>query len=190
MTRQSRLPLSHEYALLGFLSHRPMHAYEIHRRLRQASGLRLIWTVKQGQLYALLARLEDEGAIASTLEPQEGHPPRKMLSLTSQGEAVFQRWLVEPVRRPRQFRQEFLAKLYFASQSGPETLLLLLERQRAASHALLDDLQSQVDAVPPDRLYERQVYRLRAVQTEAHLQWLDECELMLLQAPNRVEVLA
>ncbi len=54
MTRQSRSPLSYEYALLGFLSNRPMHAYEIHRRLRKASGLRLIWNVKQGQLYALL----------------------------------------------------------------------------------------------------------------------------------------
>ncbi|MEZ4767576.1 MAG: PadR family transcriptional regulator [Caldilineales bacterium] len=181
MTRSSS-PLSYEYALLGFLSNRPMHAYEIHRRLRKASGLRLIWTVKQGQLYALLARLEDEGYIVSTLEPQDGRPPRKMLSLTAAGEAAFARWMVEPVRRPRQFRQEFLAKLFFANNSGPGTLSTLLAAQRDASRALLDDLQRQIDAVPRDRLYERQVYRLRAVQTEAHLQWLDECEQALLAA--------
>ena len=186
MTRQTRSPLSYEYALLGFLSNRPMHAYEIHRRLRKASGLRLIWTVKQGQLYALLARLEDEGYIASTLEPQEGRPPRKMLCLTSEGEAAFQRWMVEPVSRPRQFRQEFLAKLFFANNNGPEPLRALMAAQRAASRALLDDLQRQIEAVPRDRLYEQQVYRLRAVQTEAHLQWLDECEQALLAADGAV----
>lgn len=180
MSRSSRSPLSYEYALLGFLSNRPMHAYEIHRRLRKASGLRLIWTVKQGQLYALLARLEEEGYIASAMEPQDGRPPRKMLSLTAEGEAAFQRWMVEPVRRPRQFRQELLAKLFFANNNGPETLGALLAAQRDASRALLADLQRQIDAVPHDRLYEQQVYRLRVVQTEAHLRWLEECEEAML----------
>jgi len=178
------LPLSHEYALLGFLSERPMHAYEIHQQLRKASGLRLIWTVKQGQLYALLARLEDEGAIASTLEPQDGHPPRKMLSLTAQGEETLGRWLVEPVSRPRQFRQEFLAKLFLASQAGPATLRRLLERQAAADHRLLEDQQSQIDSAPLDQPYERLVYRWRAAQTEAHLRWLDECQQALLETPQ------
>jgi DNA-binding PadR family transcriptional regulator len=131
----------------------------------------------------LLARLEGEGLIASSLEPQEGHPPRKMLRLTSKGEAALRRWMVEPVQRPRQFRQEFLAKLLFAHQSGPGALLLLLDRQRTASRALLEEIHRQIDTLPPDRLYERQVYRLRFVQTEAHLQWLDECERMLLKAP-------
>lgn len=87
--------------------------------------------------------------------------------------------MVEPVRRPRQFRQEFLAKLFFASKSGPEPLRTLIKGQRDATRLLRDDLQRQVEAVPGDRPYERQVYRLRAVQTEAHLEWLDECERAL-----------
>jgi len=161
-----------------------MHAYEIHQRLRKASGLRLIWTVKQGQLYALLARLEDEGLIASTLEPQGGRPPRKMLSLTADGEAAFRRWMVEPVRRPRHFRQVFLAKLYFAAQDSPETLRLLLDRQRIASQSLLESLQCQVDAVQGQRPYEQLVYRLRALQTTAHLQWLDEVERTMADPPS------
>ena len=114
------------------------------------------------------------------MEPQDGRPPRKMLSLTAEGEAAFQRWMVEPVRRPRQFRQEFLAKLFFANNNGPETLGALLVAQRDASRALLADLQRQIDAVPHDRLYEQLVYRLRVVQTEAHLRWLEECEEAML----------
>ncbi|MCB0201590.1 MAG: PadR family transcriptional regulator, partial [Anaerolineae bacterium] len=128
----------------------------------------------------LLARLEEEGYIASAMEPQDGRPPRKMLSLTAEGEAAFQRWMVEPVRRPRQFRQELLAKLFFANNNGPETLGALLAAQRDASRALLADLQRQIDAVPHDRLYEQLVYRLRVVQTEAHLRWLEECEEAML----------
>lgn len=176
MTRQSRSPLFHEYALLGFLRDGPMHAYQIHQSLRKAGGLRLIWSIKQGQLYALLARLEDDGLVASTLEPQEGRPPRKMLSLTAEGEALFRRWLVEPVHRPRQFRQEFLAKLYFARQEGAATLHSLLDNQRTASHALLGELSARIEALPEDRRYERAVYRLRFHQTEAHLLWLEECQ--------------
>lgn len=175
MARQSRSPLSYEYALLGFLSSQPMHAYEIHQRLRAASGLRLIWTVKQGQLYALLARLEEEGYIASTLEPQAGRPPRKMLSLTDAGEAAFRRWMTAPVRRPRQFRQEFLAKLYFAQQAGSEVLHTLLERQRQACNDSLAELRQQMDGAA-NRPYDWLVYHLRLTQTLAHLEWLAVCE--------------
>ena len=53
----------------------------------------------------------------------------------------------------------------------------LVEARRAA---LLADLQRQIDAVPHDRLYEQLVYRLRVVQTEAHLRWLEECEEAML----------
>lgn len=182
MSRQTRSVLSHEYALLGFLNDQPAHAYQIYQRLRKASDLRLIWTIKQGQLYALLARLEEEGFIAASVEPQEGRPPRKMLSLTPAGEAFYRSWMISPVHRPRQFRQEFLAKLYCASQSGPPALRALLDAQRSAADAMAQDLAAQIAAAPDDRPYERLVYRLRLVQTEAHLRWLDECRQTLLQA--------
>jgi DNA-binding PadR family transcriptional regulator len=37
------LPLSTEYALLGFLRRQPMHGYEIHQQLSDATGLGLVW---------------------------------------------------------------------------------------------------------------------------------------------------
>jgi DNA-binding PadR family transcriptional regulator len=151
--------------------------------LREASALRLIWTVKQGQLYALLGRLEEEGYLNGSLEPQDSRPPRKMLSLTDAGEAFYKRWMIEPVHRPRQFRQELLAKLFCARQAGPDTLHLLLDRQRVASRVLLEELQAQVSAAH-ERPYEALVYRLRALQTEAHLAWLDECEQSLIESAS------
>ena len=58
-----KTPLTMEYALLGFLRQRPMHAYEMHQTLMQAEALGLVWHVKQSQLYALITRLEDEAFV-------------------------------------------------------------------------------------------------------------------------------
>jgi DNA-binding PadR family transcriptional regulator len=182
MSRITKSPLTYELALLGFLRQGPVHAYEIHRRLRKTSGLRLIWTVKQSQLYALLARLEEEGYVVATVEPQEGRPPRKVLRLTQQGEAAYWRWLSSPVRRPRQFRQEFLARLYWAVEEGPEVVAELVAQQRAACRALVAELQAQAEVVAGETPYEGLVYRLRLAQTQAHLAWLDEVAEALARA--------
>src|SRR5689334_12879542 len=107
-------PLTLEYALLGFIQMEPIHAYEIHQRLEQTEMVGLVWRLKQRQLYALLERLEAEGYLASTTELQENRPPRRMLHLTPSGAAAFQRWLTLPVEHGRDFRQEFMVKLYFA----------------------------------------------------------------------------
>ena len=80
-----KLPLTMEHALLGLVRQRPMYAYEIHQTLAQAEALGLVWQLKQSQTYALLARLEDAGYLASTLEAQDSRPPRKVLQLTPAG---------------------------------------------------------------------------------------------------------
>ena len=72
------LPLTTEHALLGFLRRRPMYGYEIHQQLTHPTGLGLVWRLKQSQLYALLAKLEEAGYVTTTIEPQETRPPRKI----------------------------------------------------------------------------------------------------------------
>src|SRR5690349_7557850 len=105
-----------ECALLGLLRDHPMHAYEMYLQLQRTEQLGLVWHLKQGNLYALLTALEADGLLASTTEPQETRPPRKVLHLTPDGEAAVSHWLALPVQHGRDFRQEFLAKLYLASR--------------------------------------------------------------------------
>jgi DNA-binding PadR family transcriptional regulator len=164
-----------EHALLGVLREHPMHAYEMHVQLLRTEQLGLVWRLKQGNLYALLAKLEAEGYLESTTEPQETRPPRKMLRLTARGAAALARWLASPVEHGRDFRQEFLAKLYFASRDGPAMVSELLAHQHQACHGWLDELQAQLAALDPDRPFERLVLRFRMGQIEATLRWLDEC---------------
>lgn len=162
-------PLNVEHALLGFVRHEPMHGYEIHRRLRETPELSLIWRMKQSRLYALLARLEDEGLLRATHEPQDGRPPRKVFHLTAEGEAAFGRWLIEPVRLPREMRLEFMLKLYFAGEEGAEIAGKLIREQRAVCRRWL---ATRADDGAAASQFGRAVRLYRRKHIEAIQDWL------------------
>jgi PadR family transcriptional regulator, regulatory protein AphA len=172
-------PLTLEHALLGFIRYQPMHAYEIHQKLAQSIDLGRVWHLKQSHLYALLGRLEEAGYVATTTELQGARPPRKMLSLTPAGRVAFEQWQVTPVAHGRDFRLEFLAKLYFAGESGIETVEKLIDAQRSVSQRWLSNLRSQADALSADRRYDWLVLEFRIQQIEAILAWLDTCAAAL-----------
>jgi len=175
MSPMVKTPLTLELALLGFLTAGPMHAYEMYRRLHDTGALALVWRIKQSQLYALLARLEDEGYLAAETEAQGSRPPRRMLHLTPAGRAAFDEWLTTPVPRGRELRQEFLAKLYFAQQVGPDAVATLVAVQRRACVAAQADAEQRAATLATTQPYAHLVYRFRAGQLAASLAWLDEC---------------
>lgn len=174
--------LALEHALLGFLRGQPSHAYEIHQRLLHAEALGLVWHLKQSQAYALLSRLEAAGYIAGAAEPMSGGPPRRMLALTDAGQAAFAAWVAAPVQHGRDFRIEFLAKLFFARQESPAVAAALIERQREECRAWLAGLQAQADQLRATKPYDWLVLDFRIGQIRAILAWLDTSDLMLRQA--------
>ncbi len=176
MSPRNRVPLTVEHILLGLIQGRLTHGYEVYRSLSGHSELGTIWRVKRSQLYALLDRLEAEGYIVSTPEPGEGRPPRKMLALTSHGKLALQAWASSPVIHGREMRLDFLAKLYFAQQTGSEQALALVARQRAACEQWLADLRARIDRLPETGGYERLVCQFRAEQIAAMLRWLADYE--------------
>lgn len=178
MSPMVKLPLATEHALLGCLWDAPMHAYEMHRTLMEARALGLVWRLKQAQLYALLARLEEAGYITSTVEPQETRPARKVLHLTPAGRDAYLAWLHSPVEHGRDFRIEFLAKLFWAQRHDAATVTALLDAQRAACLLWLDDIHARMERndLHP---FERVVREFRAGQIEAILRWLDTCTTTL-----------
>jgi len=185
MSPMVKLPLTIEHALLGFLREHPMHAYEIHQTLLRPEALGLVWHLKQSLVYVLIERLEDAGYISITLEPQNSRPPRKILHMTPRGRAAFDRWLVLPVEHGRDFRLEFLAKLYFASQEDPAVVARLLAAQRAACQVWLGDLRAQADTIGGERDYDWLVLQFRIGQIDAVLAWLDTCEATVTTLPSR-----
>ncbi len=74
------------------LSHRKHHGYEMVRLLKQMPG----FTIREGNIYPILARLQADAAINSSTQPSPDGPPRKYFELTDIGRAVLdemnQRW--------------------------------------------------------------------------------------------------
>lgn len=166
-------PLTIEHALLGLIAQHPVHAYDLAHQLAQADGLGLIWRLKQGHLYALLARLEADGLLAGEISLQGTRPPRRVLHVTEAGMVAFRTWSETPVRRARAFRQEFLAKLFFAMNEGPEAEANLCERQRLACEARKAELQTQLTALVVEQIYARRVITFRLAEMDGILAWLD-----------------
>lgn len=180
MSPRINLPLTTEHALLGFLRRRPMYGYEIHQQLSDSAGLGLVWHLKQSQLYALLSKLEQQGYIKATLEPQASRPPRKVFELTGAGEAAFLDWVQRPVKQGRRLRLDFLAKLYFAREEGLPVMQTLIDRQQTACRDWLAEQQAQAEGLEQSAPYDWLVHAFRMNQTRAMLDWLDTCRRTLL----------
>jgi PadR family transcriptional regulator PadR len=68
----------------------PLYGYQIAKRLESASGGGL--PVKQGTLYPVLRSMEDQGLLASRVEPSVAGPPRKYYAITGDGRGALEEW--------------------------------------------------------------------------------------------------
>lgn len=177
-----------EYALLGLLWNDPQHGYELHRAFAPDQELGVICHLELSQLYAFLKKLESLGYLESTMEPQEGRPPRRMVGLTKTGRHVFRQWVEAPVPRPREIRLHFLLKLYFARTFGTEAIRTLIARQIEACTVFLKKLQEEEPSGAEHKSssgsiakgghqdFRLIVHQTRMRQIEATIGWLQELQ--------------
>jgi PadR family transcriptional regulator, regulatory protein AphA len=176
MSPRRQSPLTLEYVLLGLIARSPAHGYTLHKELSRLDGVGMVWQIKQSQLYALLEKLEAEKLIEAVQVESESYPPRKSYQLTEEGRKSFEQWRSAPVTRPRDLRQEFLARLYFARLAGPEVTQRLLNAQEGLALAWLLADQNELASLSPSQDYELTVLHFRIRQIEASLDWLHYCK--------------
>lgn len=170
-----------EYALLGLLRAGARHGYVLWEAFAPRGRLALLIRLKRGQMYAYLHKLEGLGWLRARDEEPAGAHPRRIFALTPAGARAFDAWLAAPVVGTRDVRLDFLLKLAFAAEQGSATARDLLERQRAATEALLGRLRARADALGPERdALGRLVLGYRIRLTEATLAWLAEAEDLTL----------
>jgi DNA-binding PadR family transcriptional regulator len=135
--------MSLHHAVLALLAGKPAHGYELRSSFEQAVGEQ--WGgLNIGHLYQILDRLARDGLIESERQPQPIKPDRVVHRLTPAGRAELGRWLGEPSRNARGYRDDFFLKVMAAAHAGdPATLAGVLSRQRAH---LLKELRSLGDA--------------------------------------------
>ncbi|MCX7859992.1 MAG: PadR family transcriptional regulator [Chloroflexus sp.] len=172
--------LTIELALLGLVRGQSLHPYELFQQVQARDGLGCIWRIKQSHLYAMLDRLEAEGYLRHHLEVQGSRPPRKIFSITAQGEAIFAEWVITPVARGRDMRLEFLAKYYFARREGSTVAAQLLARQIDCCREWLAENDAKAIALP-EGSFERLVLQYRSGQLQAVLAWLEGCQNSLAE---------
>jgi len=157
------------------LDQQPMHGYDLHKALSALEGISLIWSIKQSRLYALLDKLEAKRLLTSSLVPGEAHPQRKEFRLTKEGKRALEAWIESPVQHGREMRQDFLARLYFASLQGKEKALRLISDQEKVCGGWIKELEARIRGLEEDHDYEALVYEFRISQVKAMLDWLALC---------------
>ncbi|HTI13605.1 MAG TPA: PadR family transcriptional regulator [Dictyobacter sp.] len=170
-----------EYTLLGLLTIRPMHGYEMFQHFENGV-LGQIVHLEMSQMYAFLKKLERLQYIEAEIELQGARPPRKIFHLTTEGQQTFRSWLQDPVQKPRDIRILFLIKLYFTRRFQPSHTISLIQQQIIACQQFLENLQSQQiisdTSIENEDIafFEHVVIRSRTYQTQALLEWLNELQ--------------
>ena len=105
------------YALLGFLTWRPMSGYDLKQAIARSVGN--FWSESYGQIYPMLRRLAGEGWIARC---PDRHPDgdangraRQVYAITGAGREALRAWLRAPAA-DRPSRIELLLKLFFGDE--------------------------------------------------------------------------
>lgn len=157
-------------AVLSYLTHQPMHPYELGRMLRHNGDERSI-KFNHGSLYAVVSQLAKAGFIVEVATSREGRrPERTVYSLTDRGREEQHDWLRELVETPQHEYPQLVAALSLIASLPCDEVLVLLRRriarlvdQRAETRALVDAALDE--GVPPLFLVEEE-YRLAILDAE------------------------
>jgi len=131
------------HILLGLLTERPKHGYELKRehdeRLPGAKPL------AYGQVYATLQRLQRDGKVAVTGTAQEAGPERTVYEITGEGAADVHRWLAETERPVPHVASPLFTRVVMAlvAEGSADGYLL---RQRAAHLERMRELTASKSA--------------------------------------------
>jgi DNA-binding PadR family transcriptional regulator len=163
-----------ELAILGALKEKPMHGYELKKRLSYLLGH--LWKISFGSLYPALKRLEAKNAVEKAYTVKEKTRNRYVYRITPEGEEVFQRLLVD-TRKSSEITDadKFSLRLAFFQYMDPEMRLWLLEKRRNYLEERLNEMSGLGKARDKDSdSYRQGLYRHRQELLQADITWLNE----------------
>jgi len=167
-----------KYPVLGFLTDRPMHGYELKAALSPA--LPREKRVNDGVLYPLLRKLESQGLIRGKREQGETGRDRVVYRATARGRHEFAEWLASDAEEHDEVAYDFLVghpfltKCLFFGRLSEEAVAAKLQDQLDESLAKLGEFkrikrgmgERGVDA------YRIDVLDLGIAQQQARVRWL------------------
>ena len=170
--------MSVRHALLGLLSIKPAHGYELRAAFEAVVGGDANWEVKPAQIYTTLDRLEEAGLVTRQSDLGEGdEPSRRIYAITESGREVLQDWFDSSVETQPQ-RDEFFVKLMIAQACGEQEIWRIIQGQRSSLYQELHALTAQREIYDPQREIAQILLLDKAIMhVEADLRWLDMAEM-------------
>src|SRR5215831_8906732 len=135
--------------VLCLLRLRPMHPYELQRRIREWHKDEFL-DLKRGSLYHAIERLRRQGAIEPVETTREGRrPERTIYRLTEAGEQQMLHWLREMLAKPVREPTQFFAALSFLPHLTPENVQTQLQQRAAFLEAEIANLDMVLRTMVP-----------------------------------------
>lgn len=176
-----------KHTILAFLSRRPLSGYEVAKEFTEGFGS-CFWKASQQQIYAELAKLEQQGYVTYKAIPQPGRLDKKIYSITAQGHQVLTGWLTQP-SEPAAIRED-LGVMGLAGHLVPHTVVIREIERRRQLHADMVIQAKKLDAYFAEHLddldlkdlYMHLIIRRAIRYQEDWVAWCDEALQAIHQA--------
>jgi len=174
--------MSVRQALLALLEQGPMYGYQLRAEFERRTGS--TWPLNIGQVYTTLTRLERDGLVAEDGADGEGHV---VYRVTEAGREEVATWFTTPVERTQPPRDELAIKLALAVTVPGVDVGAVIQQQRSATIAALQDY-TRLKRARPTNVDDRAdmawslVLDSLVFAAEAEVRWLDHCEARLRRA--------
>lgn len=175
-------------SLLAILDQGPCYGYQLRAEFDRRTGS--TWPLNVGQIYNTLDRLERDGLVEKGDVDEHGHV---YWQITDAGAAEVREWLASPVQRSHGTRDELAIKLSVAATLPGVDVADIIQTQRRASLAQLQELnRAKYDGANPDgpeELAWSLVVDSMIFAAEAEVRWLDHTEQRLALHPDHAMAL-
>lgn len=162
-----------EMAILGLLKERPMHGYELKKRLSYLLGH--FWTVSYGSLYPALKRLEKSGSIERAYSVKKKTRNRNVYRITEHGTTMFMNMLTDTMTdKSLADTDKFDIRMAFFQYLEPATRIKMLEKRRKHLEDQVAKVKAYRRTSKEQDYYRSGLMRHKAEIAKSDIRWLDK----------------
>lgn len=162
-----------DMAILGLLKERPMHGYELKKRLSYLLGH--FWTVSYGSLYPALKRLEKANAIERAYAIKKKTRNRNVYRITDGGVNMFMSMLTDAMtEKALADTDKFDVRMAFFQYLEPETRIKMLEKRRKCLEDQVAKVKAYRRTSREQDQYRSGLLRHKAEIAKSDIRWLDK----------------
>ena len=178
------------YTILAFLSRQSLSGYEVAKEFAEGFGS-CFWRASQQQIYAELAKLEQQGSVTYEAIPQPGRLNKKIYSITEEGLQDLTEWLTKPCE-PAAIRED-LGVLGLAGHLVSHQIVIREIERRSRLHADIlqhmkkmdEHFAQNLELLEIKDLYMHLIIRRAIRYQEEWIAWCNEALQAIEQALQR-----